>query len=494
MNVLFITLDQFRGDSFGAAGHPLVHTPTLDRIASEGVRLERHFSQSAPCAPGRAALYTGTYQMNNRVVTNGTPLPAGLDNIALVARRAGFNPTLFGYTDQGLDPVSAEGLDDPRLDYYDGILPGFSVGLYLPESQAGWVQYLRAKGYEVQNGWIPLLIGEPDRPAEDSLSGFLTNRFVDWLGDQESGWFAHLSYLRPHPPYAAAGEFSKMYDPADVGLPVTPVDKEFRHPVHEYSLGITWRAAPTDVDKMRHIRAQYYGMISEIDFQLGRVVEAIEARGEWQDTLVVITSDHGEQLGDHGLIEKLGFFPQSYHVLGLWRDPRSALAGRSVSAFTENVDLLPTLCDALSVDPSAQCDGRSLSAVMAGETIDWRTAAHYEWDYRGDWIRQNTTGWSADQRITGKNLAVSVSDDVSYVQFGDGSFRCFDLRTDPTWRTECRDSDRVLAAAQEQLVWRQDHLRNDLTDMLLGFQRKGRWPTPFMQASSPKVPIPATAP
>ena len=89
MNVLFITLDQFRGDSFGAAGHPLVKTPTLDRIAREGIRLERHFSQSAPCAPGRAALYTGTYQMNNRVVMNGTPLPAGLDNVALVARRAG---------------------------------------------------------------------------------------------------------------------------------------------------------------------------------------------------------------------------------------------------------------------------------------------------------------------------------------------------------------------------------------------------------------------
>jgi hypothetical protein len=87
--------------------------------------------------------------MNNRVVANGTPLPAGLDNIALVARRGGFDPTLFGYTDQGLDPYQAEGYDDPRLDYYDGILPGFSVGLYLPESQAGWVQHLRAKGYEV---------------------------------------------------------------------------------------------------------------------------------------------------------------------------------------------------------------------------------------------------------------------------------------------------------------------------------------------------------
>jgi arylsulfatase A-like enzyme len=476
VNVLFITLDQFRGDSYGAAGHALVQTPTLDRIAGEGVRLERHFSQSAPCSPGRAALYTGTYQMNNRVVANGTPLPSGLDNLALVARRAGYNPTLFGYTDQGIDPRDASGSDDPRLDYYDGILPGFSVGLYLPENQIGWVHYLRAKGYDVAGDWVSLLRAEPERPARDSLSGFLTNRFVEWLVDQESGWFAHLSYLRPHPPYAAAGEFSSMYDPDDVELPITPVEQGRRHPTHDYSMGVRTRAAPTDESKMRKLRAQYYGMISEIDFQLGRVVEAIEARGEWEETLVVVTSDHGDQLGDHGLIQKLGFFPQSYHILGLWRDPRTTWAGRTVSAFSENVDLLPTLCDAMALGPSAQCDGRSLSQLMAGESVAWRSAAHYEWDYRGDWIGQNSAAWTLDQSIGNQNLTVSVSNDVSYVQFGDGTFRCFDLALDPTWRSECTDSGRILAAAQEQLVWRQEHLRRDMTDMLLGPHRLGRWP------------------
>jgi arylsulfatase A-like enzyme len=494
VNVLFITLDQFRGDSYGAAGHPLVKTPTLDRIAREGVRLERHFSQSAPCAPGRAALYTGTYQMNNRVVANGTPLPAGLDNVALAARRAGLNPTLFGYTDQGIDPGDSLGLDDPRLDYYDGILPGFSVGLYLPENQIGWVHYLRAKGYDVGGDWVSLLRGEPDRPAEDSLSGFLTNRFVEWLADEESGWFAHLSYLRPHPPYAAAGEYSTMYDPAEVELPLVPVEESRRHPTHQYSMGVRTRAAPTDEAKMRKLRAQYYGMISEIDFQLGRVVSAIEERGEWNDTVVVITSDHGDQLGDHGLIQKLGFFPQSYHIIGLWRDPRSALAGRSVSAFTENVDLLPTLCDALSLEPTAQCDGRSLRRLMAGDDVGWRTAAHYEWDYRGDWIGQNQSAWTIDQSIANQNLTVSVSDDLSYIQFGDGTFRCFDLRADPTWRTECIDSDRILAGAQEQLVWRQEHLRRDLTDMLLGPHRLGRWPGGFRPVSATPDPSPVAAP
>jgi arylsulfatase A-like enzyme len=485
VNVLFITLDQFRGDSYGAAGHPLVRTPTLDRIAREGVRLERHFSQAAPCAPGRAALYTGTYQMNNRVVANGTPLASHLENIATIGRRAGFDPTLFGYTDQGLDPNQAEGFDDPRLDNYDGVLPGFSVGLYLPESQAGWIQYLRARGYDVPSGWAPALRGEPDRPAEDSLSGFLTSRFVQWLEVQEGGWFAHLSYLRPHPPYAAAGEFAKLYDPADVAMPIAPVDREHRHPVHEIALAVKASAAPTDEDDMRFLRAQYYGMISEIDFQLGRVVDAIEQRGEWDDTLVVITSDHGEQLGDHGLIEKLGFFPQSYHVIGLWRDPRSALATRSVRSFSENVDLLPTLCDALGVEPPTQCDGRSLSALMAGEEVEWRNCAHYEWDFRRYWIKDHTGRWPADRTLSRQNLAVSLSDETGYVQCGDGSFKCFDLVADPTWRVECDDAQRVLAAAQEQLVWRQEHLNRDMTDMLLSVERRGRWPVRFEEARLP---------
>jgi arylsulfatase A-like enzyme len=481
VNVLFITLDQFRGDSYAAAGHPLVQTPTIDRIAREGVRLTKHYSQAAPCSPGRAAIYTGTYQMNNRVVANGTPLSAHFDNISLMARRAGYDPTLFGYTDQGVDPNRAEGYDDPRLDNYDGVLPGFSVGLYLPESQAGWIQYLRAKGYDVPNGWAVACRTEPDRPAEDSLSGFLTTRFVEWLDKQDSGWFAHLSYLRPHPPYAAAGEFSKMYDPADTEMPISPVGHDDRHWVHDSGLNVEGSAAPTDPDQMRTLRAQYYGMISEVDSQLERVVRAIEERGEWEDTLVVITADHGEQLGDHGLKEKLGFFPQSYHVIGLWRDPRAQDAGRVVNAFTENIDLLPTLADVIGVDGPAQCDGRSLSALLGGEDVPWRSAAHYEWDFRSYFIRGATTPWPRDRALSLANLATSVSDELGYVQFADGSYKCFDLVADPTWRTECRDSDRVMRAAQEQLVWRQEHLRRDMTDMLLRPSRPGRWPSGFKE-------------
>ena len=137
-NVLLITLDQFRGDCLSAAGHPLVRTPNLDALTAEGVRFARHYSQASPCAPGRAALYTGTYQMNNRVVANGTPLDARFDNIALAARRAGYDPVLFGYTDQAIDPRMSTGPDDPRLSSYEGVLPGFRCVLDLSAGHEPW--------------------------------------------------------------------------------------------------------------------------------------------------------------------------------------------------------------------------------------------------------------------------------------------------------------------------------------------------------------------
>src|SRR5436190_10698906 len=123
-NILLITLDQFRADCLSCAGHPLVRTPALDDLAGQGVRLAHHYSQAAPCAPGRAALYTGTYQMNNRVVANGTPLVSTLDNVAHLARRAGYAPALFGYTDTGVDPRLVGDRSDRRLWTYEGILPG----------------------------------------------------------------------------------------------------------------------------------------------------------------------------------------------------------------------------------------------------------------------------------------------------------------------------------------------------------------------------------
>ena len=98
-NILLVTLDQWRGDCLGAAGHPVVRTPHLDRLAAEGIRFTSHYAQAAPCGPSRASLLTGTYQHVHRSVQNGTPLDARFTNLALEARAAGYDPVLFGHTD-----------------------------------------------------------------------------------------------------------------------------------------------------------------------------------------------------------------------------------------------------------------------------------------------------------------------------------------------------------------------------------------------------------
>jgi arylsulfatase A-like enzyme len=476
VNLLLVTLDQCRADVLGVAGHPLVRTPTLDALCAEGVRFANHYSQAAPCSPGRAALYTGTYQMNNRVVANGTPLPDRFDNVARVLRRRGLDPTLFGYTDIGLDPLAAEGPVDPRLDNYDGVLPGLSVGFLLPEDQSPWLRWLEGLGYDVPANWVDALRGEPSRPAHHSHSAFLTNQFLSWLDRQAPGWCAHLSYLRPHSPYAAAGEYAERYDPDDVTLPIARADQV--HPLHAAMLAMPVVAAPDDERSLRHLRAQYFGMVTEVDAQLGRVLDAIRDRGEWPDTAIIVAADHGEQLGDHGLVEKLGYFEESYHVPCIVRDPlRKGAHGSVVTAFTENVDVLPTICDVVGAPIPAQVDGLPLTAFLDGSAPPWwREAAHWEWDWRYVFIGRDVPAWPLDRRLERQNLAVVRTDSHAYVQFGDGTWRCFDLARDPTWRTVADDPATVLPLAQALAGWRQEHLDRTYTSMLLSPERLGRWP------------------
>jgi arylsulfatase A-like enzyme len=476
VNILFITLDQFRADALSAAGHPVVKTPHLDRLAGEGVRLARHYSQAAPCSPGRASLYTGTYQLNHRVVANGTPLDRRLDNVAKEARRAGYVPTLFGYTDQAVDPRDVSDPADPRMQTWEGVLPGFEVGLNFTTHDPGvWVRWLRGFGHEVPDDYEGAVGGEPSRPPEHSLAAFQTDVLLDWIGRQDGPWFAHLSHLRPHPPYGAAGHFSKMYDPADMPPPIAAVDQ--RHRLHD---GLMRGAlgAPTNQGEMAALQAQYFGMVSEVDDQLGRVWAALEASGQWDDTFIVVTADHGEQLGDHGLIQKAGFFEESYAIVGIVRDPRRPHAhGRVVERFTENVDILPTLCEAMGLPVPVQCDGVPLTPFLDGEDPPWwRDAAHWEFDWRVGNIPRGDHPWPWDRRLERQNLAVLRDEEAAYVQFADGTWLAFDLAADPTWRTQLEDPVRILRLAQAMLTWRAQHADRTLTGMLVEGGGVGRWP------------------
>jgi arylsulfatase A-like enzyme len=473
VNVLLVTLDQFRADCLSSAGHPVVKTPTLDGLARAGVRLARHYSQAAPCGPGRASLYTGTYQLNNRVVGNGTPLDYRFDNVARAGRRAGYVPTIFGYADQGIDPRVATGPGDARLSSYQGFPPGFDVGLELPDEQDAWRAWLGTLGYDVPADGETALATEPDRPAEHGVSAFLSDAVIAWLERQDGPWFAHASYWRPHPPYAAAGRWSTTYDP-DALPPAAPPPRRDM----PFCGRLADHRAPEDARRLRALQAQYLGMISDVDAQLGRVLDAVRRLGMWDDTFILVTSDHGEQLGDQAKLGKGGPFEASYHIPGIVRDPRHPEAhGTVVHEFTENVDLFPTICDAIGLDTPAQCDGMPLSPFLRAERPPWwRDAAHWEYDWRWEYIFRGPHPWPWDRRLESKHLTVLRSEAVAYVQYADGAWRCFDLAADPTWCTEITDPDIVLDCAQSMLTWRSRHADRTLSDMLLYDGGIGRLP------------------
>ena len=333
-NVLFITLDQWRGDCLSAAGHPVVETPTLDRLAASGVRFANHWANAAPCGPSRACLYTGTYLHHHRSVHNGTPLDSRFTNVALLARQAGYDPVLFGYTDTSVDPRTMAS-DDPRLFTYEGVLPGFDPIVVDPwdEGSPEWARWLADRGVEVPTNVHDLYRPVADFPgaqahgaswapagfsADDSQTSFLVERLIDWLdhhGDRP--FFIHASFFRPHPPYRNPPGYHDLYDADAIASFAAAPTREAEADMHlfnQLALPNPAAAAPdTELDR-RQLRATYYGAQREVDDRLGELFEYLERTGLAADTLVVLTSDHGEMGCDHWLVEKLGYWDESYFI------------------------------------------------------------------------------------------------------------------------------------------------------------------------------------
>jgi arylsulfatase A-like enzyme len=148
-----------------------------------------------------------------------------------------------------------------------------------------------------------------------------------------------------------------------------------------------------------------------------------------------------------------------------------------VERFTENVDILPTLCEAMGIAVPAQCDGVPLTPFLeGGEPPWWREAAHWEFDWRVTNIPKAKPAWPWDRRLERQGLAVLRDQDGAYVQFADGTWLAFDLAADPAWRTQLDDPRRLLAYAQAMLAWRAQHADRTLTGMLVQDGGVGRWP------------------
>lgn len=492
MNILFITADQWRGDCLSASGHGLVKTPNLDALAAEGVLFKQHYAQATPCSPSRTSIHTGMYLQNHRCVINGTPVDRNFDNWARAARRAGYTPSLFGYTDTAKDP---RGLShqDPRLKHYSEPLPG--VGSYTPyknDVSLDWMHSLIAKGYPMtevpwdlydqkSEGLDWAAGGEVPLPliyrTEDHETHFMVDKCLHWINGQQKPWITHLSLLRPHPPFSVPEPYNRLYDPAKVDLPTRQPsidDEAQQHPLLEYYLNNSANSAPDSDRQMRQDISNYYGLISEVDDNLGRLFDALKAKGEWHNTLIIFSSDHGEQLGDHRLTGKLGYFDSSYHIPLIVRDPRTsadASRGMQVDVFTENVDIMPTMLDWLDIEIPSQCDGLSLMPIINSGKVpqNWRTEVYWEFDFRSvlDDSVEKYFGITAHQC----NLAVVRDEQYKYVHFGALPPLFFDLKNDPhEFVNQAQNSayqSLLLDYARKMLSRRMNHTHRGLSETFL---------------------------
>lgn len=490
LNILFITADQWRGECLSALGHPVVKTPQLDALAREGVLFRRHYANAVPCGPSRASLHTGMYLQNHRSGTNGTPLDARHTNWAKEAGGNGYDPVLFGYTDTSQDPRE-EDPDSPWLQTYEGPLPGIRPVCMMGTWPTPWTDWLAEHGYKVPDD-IRAAYGErlpgPDYedgapvprpliyPKEVDDTNFLTNRVIDYIDASDRPFIAHLSLLRPHPPFVAPEPFNAMYDPAGVpGFARKPTIEEEgeQHPWLAHQLGRRLYHAPQDEKKLRRLKAVYYGLMSEVDEALGRLFTFLKESGRWDNTLIIFTSDHGEQMGDHWLLGKGGYFDASYHIPLIIRDPRKeadATRGSVVEHFTENVDIMPTMLDLIGTEIPVQCDGASLRPFLEGRVPEtWRSEAHWEFDFRdpADDTAEKRLGLTLHQCT----MNIIRDEKYKYVHFTKLPPLFFDLEKDPDEFVNRANDPAylplVLEYAQKLLSWRMNHDEQTLTHIAL---------------------------
>ncbi|WP_458093934.1 phosphoric/sulfuric ester hydrolase PehA [Roseomonas sp. WA12] len=492
-NVLLVVVDQWRADFVPALGAGFLKTPNLDRLCREGVTFRNHVTNTVPCGPARASLLTGLYLMNHRAVQNTVPLDARHTNLAKELRRIGYDPALIGYTTSTPDPRTTSALD-PRFTTLGDLMDGFrAVGAFEP-SMDGYFGWLAQKGYPLppnrEDIWLPEgedevpgATNRPSRiPAEFSDTAYFTERALSYLkGRNGKPWFLHLGYYRPHPPFIAPAPYNSMYRPEDMPAPIRAgnwKEEAAQHPLLDFYLrgisqgsffhGAGGAATALDAGSIAQMRATYCGMISEVDAALGQVVAYLEETGQWDDTLVIFTSDHGEQLGDHYLLGKVGYHDESFRIPLVIKDPDApaSAAGRIEDAFTESVDVMPTILDWLGGDAPRACDGHSLLPVLAsGPPAGWRDHLFYEYDFRDVFYSrpEDDLGLHMDDC----SLLVVQDSRWKYVHFAALPPLLFDLEADPNgFHNLAEDpahASTVRDMAQRALSHRMRHAERTLT-------------------------------
>ncbi|MZR12728.1 sulfatase-like hydrolase/transferase [Maritimibacter sp. DP07] len=466
MNILFVMYDQLRFDYLSCAGHPHLHTPNFDRVAAMGVRFTEAYVQSPVCGSSRMSTYTGRYPSSHGAQWNGFPLRVGEVTLGDHLRKLGMNAYLLGKTHMnvdaegmkrlGLAPDSVIGARQAECGFDawvrdDGLWGQGPDGFY-DRKRSPYNEYLKSKGYDGENPWADYanagvdddgniasgwMFMNADKPAnireEDSETPWLTSETIRFVDEAEGPWLAHVSFIKPHWPYIVPAPYHDMFGANHVpGAKRHPAEREDPHPVYAAYMSNRIASAFQRDEVREKVIPAYMGLIKQCDDQLGRLLDHLEATGRMADTMIVLTSDHGDYLGDHWMGEKDLFHEPSVKVPMIIYDPRAeadATRGTTCDALVEQIDLAATFVEAAGGEvPGHIIEGRSLMPFLRGETPGtWRDYVISEYDYSVTPMRE-TLGVSADDA-----RLFMVYDGRYKLMHAEGGFRpmLFDTETDP---------------------------------------------------------------
>ncbi|RBW63319.1 sulfatase-like hydrolase/transferase [Ruegeria sp. A3M17] len=469
-NILFIMFDQLRYDYLSCTGHPSLNTPHLDALAGKGVRFSHCYVQSPICGASRMSFYTGRYVHSHGAAWNNFPLKVGEVTLGDHLRERGMDSWLIGKTHMNVDQAGMDRLGISR----DGVIGarvaecGFDVFLrddglwgegpkgFYDKRRSPYNEYLKGQGYEAENPWqhnanagldedgsvaSGWFMRHADKPAnikeEDSETPWLTGQAIEFIQTQDANsagpWMCHLSYIKPHWPYIVPAPYHDMYRAEEI-LPVVRSDGELQnpHPVYEQFMQNEIGQTFSKPGVREKVIPAYMGLIKQADDQMGRLFNWLEEAGHMEDTMIVVTSDHGDYLGDHWMGEKDLFHDPSVRVPLIIYDPSheaDATRGTVCDALVESIDLAATFVDLAGGDvPDHIIEGRSLLPFLHGQPPEtWREYVVSEYDY-------SATPEAAALGLDPKQARLFMLADKGWkFIFADGGFRplLFDLKNDP---------------------------------------------------------------
>ena len=378
-NVVFVMADQHRWDYMGYEDNGATRTPNLDRLAASGTLFHRAHCTSPLCCPSRAALASGRYGMNSGCYTNLHQLPPGTPGYVQQFRASGYRTCAIGKTHMEIHAYDSDLTGCAHRALMDSLGWGevceiSGNGMLRSGIRCAYSQYLREQGLfedvlRFYGHWRYFMDaagrGDPSfachewpLPEEHQETAFVGRSAVRWLERQahEGPFFLHVGFAGPHSPIEPAPAYLDPY----------------RYQAEEPPWGIS--PSPEYVPDGRR---GYRAMISQIDNQVGQIIECLEGQGMLDNTIFVYTADHGEMAGDQGLFGKTCFFEGSVRVPLIVMGPGVA-QGKASDALVEVIDLGGTLCDLCVVEPHALDQGQSLGPLLRGERSTHRDTVYAE--------------------------------------------------------------------------------------------------------------------